>query len=84
MGRTANKSLQIADNAVRKPGAIYRSLRQPQITMQLTDVNKTLGKQEFARWTKTGQQNLSRNMGFFHEFTDGMSPYWRKMVFYTT
>ncbi len=78
MGRTANKGLQIADNAVRKPGAIYRSLRQPQINMQLTDVNKTLGKQEFARWTKTGQQNLSRNMGFFHEFTDGMSPYWRK------
>ena len=77
-GRTSSKALNYLDNIARYPTRTYTKLIAPQKKMQLTDINKTLANNDFRSWNKTGKSSLSRNMGFFHEFTDGMSPFWKK------
>tara|TARA_R100000742_G_C4279602_1_gene104695 strand:+ start:945 stop:6980 length:6036 start_codon:yes stop_codon:yes gene_type:complete len=78
IGRGGSKALNYLDNVARFPTRAYKKLRNPQKKMELTNINKTLSQDEFRQWNKTGNSSLARNMGFFHEFTDGMSYFWKK------
>ena len=79
LGRTANKTLRTID----KVGNIPRKFNTPtSMTAKISnlfDTKKVLDKEEFYKWQATGENNFNRNLGFYSEFSAGMSPQWKKM-----
>lgn len=79
LGRTANKTLRTID----KVGNIPRKFNTPtSMTAKISnlfDTKKVLDKEEFYKWQATGESNFNRNLGFYSEFSAGMSPQWKKM-----
>ena len=79
MGRAANRAIRLTDNTIR---GSYRTLKSSAIKVinpNLLDGTKVLNQAEFTRWAATGEKYLGKNLGFYAEFTQGMSPMWNKM-----
>lgn len=79
LGKQTNRALRAVDNL----GNIPRKFNSAGSTFakisNLFDTKKVLNKEEFYKWQATGESNFNRNLGFYSEFSDGMSPQWRKM-----
>jgi len=77
-GRTANYALKAVDSIGNLPRQ-FNSGGVKMLKPKILDGKRVLDKEEFYRWQRTGDNNLGRNLGFYSEFTQGMSPQWRKM-----
>lgn len=77
-GRVANQTLNAIDSIANIPRQ-FNSGGVKMLKPKILDGKRVLNKEEFYRWQRTGDNNLGRNLGFYSEFTQGMSPQWRKM-----
>jgi len=77
-GRVANRTLKAIDSVGNIPRQ-FNSGGLKMIKPKILDGKRVLNKEEFYRWTRTGDESLGRNLGFYSEFTNGMSPQWQKL-----
>jgi hypothetical protein len=78
-GRMANKTLNAVDSVTNLPRQ-FNAGGLKMLKPKILDGKRVLDKEEFYRWNRTGDNNLGRNLGFYAEFSEGMSPQWRKML----